>query len=182
MPELYDRRMRADLAPRRMHRRCRLRHRAVFFARADPWTRGRRKLSLCDSGRYVEARRALRGRTLEHAHSHPRTGDGRYLHRWAWCGYAQDGLSARGTWRRRARTDGTHQAIVRSARYPESGQSRAYLSNASFTFQVNGVAAFSSQSHRHRCARPFAEAVQSELTGICAEARPERKKARKKSV
>ena len=103
------------------------RHRAIVPARTDTRPRRRRQFSLRHSGRHVEARRTGRSRAAEQADRYTRAGDGRYLHRRTRCRHAQDGVPARRARRRRARTDGTHQAVVRSTGYLESGKGRAYL-------------------------------------------------------
>ncbi len=96
LPQLHDRRLRADFTACRVHHRNHRRHRGELPAGADPRPRRRRQLPLRDPCQCRRSARGRRGRAAEHAHRRARDRDGRHLHRRARRRHAQDGLSARG--------------------------------------------------------------------------------------
>src|SRR5207245_1935232 len=113
------RRMRADLAPGRVHHRNREGDRASLDADPALRPRRRRQLPPRDPGRSRQPGRDGRGQSPKRAQREARAGHGRHLHRRARHRHGQAGLAAGRARRGRDRPDARHQEGFRPAQPDE---------------------------------------------------------------
>ena len=115
-----DRRLRADLAARRMRHRNPARYRRKQTDRADRRTRRRRQLPSDAADRPGEPRRGHARQGVQRAAGGAGACHGRHLHRRARGRPGQDEISPDRARRAGARCDARHQARARPARHHES--------------------------------------------------------------